>query len=214
VVPLFGETSPLGLLGVFRPVGSGKFPPEVVAAFETRAGQFGLGLDRCFRFHVMDHELKALRFKERVRDLLLDNRPARAERWSRLLSFLLESIPADYAHYYGLSDDGQRLSLTGVAGETDGFEGWVSMPVGRGMIGSAVGRDRVIVYSSDDDAVDKSVFLLPIRAREKDRDEPVGVILLDGAANVSVDGEDTAGRLQAFADIVAPLLSVRNPTPA
>jgi hypothetical protein len=206
-VPLPGQELSYGLLGVFRPTSAGDFPRGAITELSARASELGVAVERCFQFARMGQELRGLRYKERIRDLMLDSMIPESERWSRLLRFLIEEVPADFAQFYRLSDDGLRLSLVAVSSRAEEFEGWVSIPASRGLIGAALDRERLAVYSSDDHSDPRGLYVLPIRARKGDGSLPIGVIVLDNAHERTADGEDTSGLLETTASIMAPLLS-------
>lgn len=205
-VPLPGQSLSYALLGVFRPVENGDFPRAAITELSARAAELGLAVERCFQFARMGQELKGLRFKEKVRDLMLESGIPESERWSRLLRFLLEEVPADFGQFYRLSPDGLRLSLEAISSQAGEFEGWVSIPVGRGIIGAAMERERLSVYSADD-GDPRGMYLLPIRSKRIEGTTPIGVVVLDGAQERTAGGEETASLLETMAGIMAPLLS-------
>ncbi len=205
-VPLAGDRGAFGLLGIFRRVADGPFPESFVAAVGSKSTDYGVALERSVEFSGMGAELRSLRFKERVRDLMLDSRVPASERWSRLLDFLVMETQADFAQFLRVSDDRARLSLEAAAGLSGDFEGWVSIPVGRGMAGRALERRSVTVYTADEMGDDRGVYLLPVRSGREEDALPIGVIVLDGAVDANASGEETRALLQIVGDIVAPLL--------
>jgi hypothetical protein len=206
MVPLPAERAVSGLLGVFRPTSRGEFPGALVKELAARAPDLGRALELSLKYGQMENELHALRLKERVRDIMLDPGLPELDRWSRLLDVLLEELPADFAHFHRLSEDGERLSLLASAGPEGPLEGWLSFPAGLGFLGSTLRRGRLRVYSCDDSSETRDLYVLPLSVRRGDVTKPLGVLVFDGAQRLTLKGEDAAAFLESIGAILSPLL--------
>jgi hypothetical protein len=203
-IPLPGLEAPWGLLAIFRPASEGPFPESILPPLAAAAATAGPLLEAGTRVATLKKELATLRFKERLRDLLLEPAAEEIDLWGRLLRFLLEEVPADFAVFYRLAPDGRRLALMAAAGSGGDLEGWISVPLGRGFLGTAFERGEPVMYAATEDDLEKALFLVPVH--DGRGGAPLGLILLDNAPLRTQGGEETGGFLEGVARIVEPLL--------
>lgn len=210
-VPLPGEASPFGLLGVFKSWTPGEWPRPVRETLAARGVELGQALDRCVNVSRIGLELKHLRFKERVRDLLLEGSDTPAVRWGRCLAALLEEVPARGAWYFERTPDGQRLELIAATSSGGAVHGQLSIPVGFGLVGGAFGRSRKVSWFAEDPDVGGETCAIPIDAGRGAARTPLGVLLLEGVPSSDQDEGAAARRIDLIRDILAPILAAPEP---
>jgi hypothetical protein len=206
-VPLPGEESPFGLLGVFRAWTPGDWPRPLREEFARRAVELGQALDRCVNVSRIGLELKHLRFKERIRDLLLEGTDPPAARWGRCLAALLEEVPARTASYWQRTPDGQRLEMIAATSAAGAVHGQLSIPIGVGIVGGAFGRPRKTTWFCEDTDIPGETCVVPVDAGRGAARAPVGVLLLEGVPPSDQDDGEAGRRIDLLRDLLAPILA-------
>jgi hypothetical protein len=206
-VPLPGEESPFGLLGVFRAWTPGDWPRPLREEFARRAVELGQALDRCVNVSRIGLELKHLRFKERIRDLLLEGTDPPAARWGRCLAALLEEVPARTASYWQRTPDGQRLEMIAATSAAGAVHGQLSIPIGVGIVGGAFGRPRRTTWFCEDTDIPGETCVVPVDAGRGAARAPVGVLLLEGVPPSDQDDGEAGRRIDLLRDLLAPILA-------
>jgi len=206
-VPLPGPEEPFGLLALFQPWSLPEWPKSVRDELSFRSAELGLALERCVAMSKVGQELRHLKFKERLRDLLLDDAMAPAARWHASLGFLLTELPAEAAWYFEADETAGRLRLVAAVSTRGPIEGDLSLPIGAGMIGRVLGGSTPTSWFGEAAADAGELVMIPIDGGRGGQRVPVGVLMIEGLPPADDETRESGRRVDLLRDILAPLVS-------
>ncbi|MDZ4804604.1 MAG: hypothetical protein SGI90_07090 [Candidatus Eisenbacteria bacterium] len=206
-VPLPGAGEPFGLLALFQPWSAPEWPKFVRDELSARAGELGGALERCLAMSKVGQELKHLKFKERLRDCLLSDTLAPADRWRLCLEFLLEELPAQAAWYFAADESAARLRLVAAVSISGPIEGELSLPMGTGLIGHSFGGTAPTRWFGEAGLGAGEMVTIPVEGGRGGHRTPAGVLLIEGVPSVDEETLDAGQRIDILRDILAPLIS-------
>lgn len=206
-VPLPGADEPFGLLALFQPWSLPEWPKSVRDELSFRSTELGLALERCVAMSKVGQELKHLKFKERLRDLLLDDALAPAARWRACLEFLLTELPAEAAWYFEADEAAGRLRLLAAVSTRGPIEGDLSLPIGAGMIGRVLGGSAPISWFGEAAVDAGELVTIPIDGGRGGQRAPAGVLMIEGLPPADEEARESGRRVDLLRDILAPLVS-------
>ena len=205
-LPLPGGEGPFGLLALFESWDAPDWDPSVREELAGRAMELGLALERCVQMSQVGQELKHLKFKERLRDLLLDDRYAPAERWRQCLEFLLVELPATAVWYFAADETDGRLHLVAATSVSGPIEGHLSLPIGAGLIGAAFGGEQRASWFCESADGGGEIVTVPVDAGRGGQKSPIGVLMIEGVPPAEDDAREAGRRVDQLRDILAPLV--------
>ncbi|TPW15114.1 MAG: hypothetical protein FD129_959 [bacterium] len=206
-LPLSGQDEPFGLLALFQPWSAPDWPRFVRDELSVRADELGKALERCVAMSKVGQELKHLKFKERLRDLLLDESLAPADRWRPCLEFLLAELPAQAAWYFAADEAAGRLRLVAAVSSQGVIEGELSLPMGAGLVGRAFGGAASTSWFGEAASEAGEMITIPVDSGRGGQRTPVGVLLIEGLPPADEDVRDSGRRVDLLRDILAPLVA-------
>lgn len=206
-VPLPGADEAFGLLALFQGWDTPEWPKPVRDELSTRAVELGNALERCVAMSKVGQELKHLKFKERLRDILLDDSLAAAPRWRLCLEFLLTELPAEAAWYFEADEAAGCLRLLSAVSTHGTIEGDLSLPIGAGLIGRSFGGTAPISWFGEGGKDAGEMVTIPIDGGRGGQRAPAGVLMIEGLPPVDDEARDVVRRVDLLRDILAPLVS-------
>jgi hypothetical protein len=206
-LPLPGTDGPFGLLALFQPWDAPDWPKGVRDELAARAPELGLALERCLQLSKVGLELKHLKFKEKLRDLLLDDALDTTARWRQCLEFLLVELSATSVWYFAAEEGGRRLQLVAATSTAGPIQGHLSLPVGSGLIGGAFGGSARASWFCEAADGSGEIVTIPVDGGRGGQRAPTGVLLLEGLPPADDDPRDAERRVDLLRDILAPLVA-------